>query len=46
MAILTSRNLSKRFGGLIALRELDLTIQPLSIHTFLGVISRKQTGSS
>ena len=36
MAILTSRILTKRFGGLVALNQLDLDIQEQSIHSIIG----------
>jgi branched-chain amino acid transport system ATP-binding protein len=36
MAILTARKTTKRFGGLIAVDELDLEIQENSIHSVIG----------
>jgi len=36
MAILTARDLTKRFGGLIALSQLDLDVQEQSIHSIIG----------
>lgn len=36
MAILVSRTLTKRFGGLVALNSLDLDVQPKSIHSIIG----------
>src|SRR4030065_889904 len=36
MAILTARKTTKRFGGLIAVDELDLEIQENSIHSIIG----------
>lgn len=36
MAILTTRGLTKRFGGLIALSQLDLDVTEHSIHSIIG----------
>ena len=36
MAILTTKNLTKQFGGLIALDELDLSVKENSIHSVIG----------
>ncbi len=36
MGILSSRNLTKRFGGLVALSDLDLDVQERSIHSIIG----------
>lgn len=36
MAILTSRSLTKRFGGLVALDRLDLDVEEQSIHSIIG----------
>ena len=36
MAILTARKTTKRFGGLVAVDELDLEIQENSIHSIIG----------
>jgi branched-chain amino acid transport system ATP-binding protein len=36
MAILTARNATKRFGGLVALDELDLEVQEHAIHSIIG----------
>jgi len=36
MALLVSRALTKRFGGLVALNQLDLDVQPQSIHSIIG----------
>jgi len=36
MALLVSRSLTKRFGGLVALNQLDLDVQPQSIHSIIG----------
>ena len=36
MAILTARKTTKRFGGLIAVDELDMEIQENSIHSIIG----------
>jgi len=36
MAILTARQTTKRFGGLVAVDELDLEIQENSIHSIIG----------
>jgi branched-chain amino acid transport system ATP-binding protein len=36
VAILTARNLTKRFGGLVALNELDLDVEERSIHSIIG----------
>jgi branched-chain amino acid transport system ATP-binding protein len=36
MAILTARKATKRFGGLMALNELDLEIREHSIHSIIG----------
>ncbi len=36
MAILTSRNLTKRFGGLVAINQLDLEVAERSIHSVIG----------
>ncbi len=36
MAILTARNLTKRFGGLVALSDLDLDVTERSIHSVIG----------
>src|SRR4030067_2176349 len=36
MALLTSRSLTKRFGGLVALSQLDLDVEPNSIHSIIG----------
>lgn len=36
MAILTSRQLTKRFGGLVALSGLDLEVAERSIHSIIG----------
>jgi branched-chain amino acid transport system ATP-binding protein len=36
MAILTARKATKRFGGLVAVDELDLDIQENSIHSIIG----------
>ncbi|MBI2202112.1 MAG: ABC transporter ATP-binding protein, partial [Armatimonadetes bacterium] len=36
MALLTSRNLTKRFGGLVALNELDLEVEEQSVHSIIG----------
>ncbi|MGH2452899.1 MAG: ABC transporter ATP-binding protein [bacterium] len=36
MAILTSRRLTKRFGGLVAISALDLDVEERSIHSIIG----------
>jgi branched-chain amino acid transport system ATP-binding protein len=36
MTILTARNATKRFGGLVALDELDLEVQEHAIHSIIG----------
>jgi branched-chain amino acid transport system ATP-binding protein len=36
VAILTARNLTKRFGGLVALSDLDLDVAERSIHSVIG----------
>lgn len=36
MPILTSRSLTKRFGGLVALNQLDLDVAEQSIHSVIG----------
>ncbi|HEX4841759.1 MAG TPA: ABC transporter ATP-binding protein [bacterium] len=36
MAILTARNLTKRFGGLVAVSDLDLNVAERSIHSVIG----------
>lgn len=36
MAILTSRQLSKRFGGLVAVNQLDLDVEERAIHSIIG----------
>jgi len=36
MAILTARNATKRFGGLVALGELDLEVKEHAIHSIIG----------
>jgi branched-chain amino acid transport system ATP-binding protein len=36
MAILTTRHLTKRFGGLVAVHELDLEVKEQSIHSIIG----------
>jgi len=36
MAILTSRLLTKRFGGLVAINQLDLDVEERSIHSVIG----------
>ena len=36
MAILTTRRMTKRFGGLVAVDELDIEIQEKSIHSVIG----------
>ncbi|HEV8339657.1 MAG TPA: ABC transporter ATP-binding protein [bacterium] len=36
MAILTSRRLTKRFGGLVAISALDLEVEERSIHSIIG----------
>ncbi len=36
MPILQSRNLTKRFGGLVAINQLDLDVQEQSIHSVIG----------
>lgn len=36
MAILTSRNLTKRFGGLVAISRLDLDVEERAIHSIIG----------
>jgi len=36
MSILTSRSLTKRFGGLVALNRLDLDVKERSIHSIIG----------
>ncbi len=36
MAILTSRSLTKRFGGLVAINQLDLDVAERSIHSVIG----------
>ncbi len=36
MAILTARNLTKRFGGLVALSDMDLEVAERSIHSVIG----------
>jgi branched-chain amino acid transport system ATP-binding protein len=36
MAVLTAHGVTKRFGGLTALRELDLEIEERSIHSIIG----------
>jgi branched-chain amino acid transport system ATP-binding protein len=36
MAILTARNATKRFGGLVALDELDLEVKEHAIHSIIG----------
>lgn len=36
MALLETRHLTKRFGGLVALRDVDLTVTERSIHSVIG----------
>jgi branched-chain amino acid transport system ATP-binding protein len=36
MAILSARKVTKRFGGLVAVHELDLQVQEQSIHSIIG----------
>ncbi len=36
MAILTARSMTKRFGGLVALNQLDLDVAERSIHSIIG----------
>ncbi len=36
MAVLASRNLTRRFGGLVALNQLDLEVEKESIHSVIG----------
>jgi len=36
MALLTANGLTKRFGGLLALKDLELTIQEKTIHSVIG----------
>lgn len=36
MTILTSRQLSKRFGGLVAVNQLDLDVEERAIHSIIG----------
>lgn len=36
MGLLTTRGLTKRFGGLVALRNLDLVVQERAIHSVIG----------
>ncbi len=36
MAILAARQMTKRFGGLVAVQELDLEVKPQSIHSIIG----------
>ncbi len=36
MPILTARRLTKRFGGLVALSDLDLDVEPRAIHSIIG----------
>ena len=36
MAILTAQNATKRFGGLVALDELDLEVKEHTIHSIIG----------
>lgn len=36
MALLTSRALTKRFGGLVAINQLDLDVAPQAIHSVIG----------
>lgn len=36
MGILTSRNLTKRFGGLVAINQLDLDVAEQAIHSIIG----------
>ncbi len=36
MAVLTSRQLTKRFGGLVAINQLDLDVEDRSIHSVIG----------
>jgi len=36
MAILTSRSLTKRFGGLVAINQLDLEVEERAIHSIIG----------
>lgn len=36
MAILVSRNLTMRFGGLVALNQLDLQVEERAIHSIIG----------
>src|SRR4051812_39394349 len=36
MALLATRDLSKRYGAVVALRSANLTVQPGEIHALLG----------
>ncbi|MGE5843187.1 MAG: ATP-binding cassette domain-containing protein, partial [Deltaproteobacteria bacterium] len=36
MAILTAKKMTKRFGGLVAVDELDVEIKEKSIHSIIG----------
>ena len=36
MAVITIQNLTKQFGGLVALEKLDITVKELSIHSVIG----------
>jgi len=36
MAVITIQNLTKQFGGLIAIENLDIEVQELSIHSVIG----------
>jgi branched-chain amino acid transport system ATP-binding protein len=36
MALLVSRGLTKRFGGLVALNQVDLAVEPQTIHSIIG----------
>ena len=36
MAILTARDVTKRFGGLVALSDLDLDVEERSLHSIIG----------
>ena len=36
MAILVSRGLTKRFGGLVAISQLDLDVGEKAIHSIIG----------
>jgi branched-chain amino acid transport system ATP-binding protein len=36
MAVITIQNVTKQFGGLVAIENLDLTVKELSIHSVIG----------